>query len=248
MLGFPVRAGVVFWIMVHETLLYSMFFFFVVTTWICCCISGLLLGVCYSHLKPWGGLSCKKAALLGRMDKTLSCPLFPFWSGAFAVMGQTAPAPLLPPGVCRRGTEGSLRTGFPFQNVISFTISVSVYLKGTVTYWNAAQWGWLGLMLHVSLASLVHNDAFWKKGSASWRRREEMAASRGCTAESCGPRGQCYIVWCWGWAWKHKDLSVLQAYLAFEWTKKKFHLFSGSVDEALFFFPGLAASICMWCW
>lgn len=72
-----------------------------------------------------------------------------------------------------------------------------------------------------------------------------MAASRGCTAESCGPRGQCYIVWCWGWAWKHKDLSVLQAYLAFEWTKKKFHLFSGSVDEALFFFPGLAASICM---
>lgn len=131
-----------------------------VTTWSCCCISGLLLGVCYSHLKPWGGLSCKKAVLLCWMDKTLSCPRFPFWSGAFAVIGQTAWALL--PGVCRRGTEGSLRTGFPFQNVISFTISVSVYLKGTVTYWNAGQWGCLGLMLHVSLASCVHNDGFWK--------------------------------------------------------------------------------------
>lgn len=28
MLVFPIRAGVVFWIMVHETLLYSIFFFF----------------------------------------------------------------------------------------------------------------------------------------------------------------------------------------------------------------------------
>lgn len=101
-------------------------------------------------------------------------------------------------------------------------------------------------MLHVSLASLVHNGAFWKGVSLM-----EAEGGDGCQQglhgrELWSQRTVLYSVVLGGGAWKHKDLSVLQAYLAFEWTTKKFHLFSWSVDEALLFsFPGLAASICM---